>query len=112
MYECGTKLDTEKHGYDGLARIIPATEGAQLIRSYPPNPPNSRSIFGLQKNGRNAETCAVSCAERFADARAVIRADEYAELGAVGRAVVRAGAKKRAASAAGVQSSNFSLAIE
>ena len=68
----------------------------------------------LQKNGTDAEIFADAGhrAELRADDCAVIRADEYAELGAVGRAVVRAGAKKRAASAAGVQSSNFSLAIE
>ena len=30
LYEDSTKLDAEKHGYDGLTWIIPATEGRSL----------------------------------------------------------------------------------
>jgi hypothetical protein len=60
--------DAEKHGYSGLARIIYAAEGAEIIRFHSPNPPNSRSILDLQKNGTDAEN------------RAVIRADGYADI--------------------------------
>jgi hypothetical protein len=71
LYGFSTKLNTEKYGYGGLTRIIPAAEIVQLIRSDPPHPPNSRSILSLQKNGRDAEPRA----EQFADLRAVHCAD-------------------------------------
>jgi hypothetical protein len=75
LYEYSTKLDAEKHGCSGLARIIPAAEGAQFIRSNLLHPPNSRSIFSLQKNGTDAERYA----EHRAESRAVLRADDDAE---------------------------------
>ena len=79
MYGYSTNPDAEKHGYDGLRRIIPTAVVARGFHCYPPI---SRSILTLQKNGTDAETCAVIRAER--------RADEYAELGAVSCAVIRA----------------------
>ena len=87
MYAFSTKSGMEKHGCSGLSRIISVVEGAQLIRFDPPNLPNSRSILGLQKNGRDvetyaerrAETFAVFCAEPHADIRAVVCADGSAK---------------------------------
>ena len=56
MYEYSTKLDAEIHGCSGFARIIHEAEGAGRIRMNPPNPPNSRVILGLQKNGSDADS--------------------------------------------------------
>jgi hypothetical protein len=55
LYGYSTKLDAEKYGYDGLARIIYAASEMRVIRFYPPDPPNSWSILRLQKNGTDAE---------------------------------------------------------
>lgn len=87
MYECSTKSEAEKHGCGGLARITFAVRETKGIRCYPPRPPNSRSIPGLQKNRTNAETgadvhavvCAEFRAETYAELRAVSRADGGAE---------------------------------
>lgn len=63
--------------------MILATGVAGLIRSYPPNLPNSRSISVCRKNGTDTETCAVMRADKFAeigaDLRAVVRAERFAE---------------------------------
>jgi hypothetical protein len=93
LYVFSTKLNTQKHGCSGLARIIPVAEVARLIRFYSPN---SRSIFDLQKNGTDAkryaehraEFRAVVRAEGFADDCAVLRADSRADDDAESRAVV------------------------
>lgn len=56
MYEYSTKLGTEKHGLSRSARMIPAPEGTGVIRADLLNSSNSRSIFVLQKNGKDAES--------------------------------------------------------
>jgi hypothetical protein len=57
------KARRREHGYDGLARLIPVAEVARLIRFYPPDPPDSRSILNLQKNGRDAKPVQKTFAE-------------------------------------------------
>jgi hypothetical protein len=83
LYVFSAKLDKDKHGYDGFAQLVHAEQGARLIRSDSPNPPNSRSILSVRKNCADAEACAVIRADRravlYADVRAVICAEIDAE---------------------------------
>jgi hypothetical protein len=77
LYEYSTKSDADKHRYSGLSR---------LIRSNLLHPPNALSICGLQKNGTDAENCAVCHAVSRADVSethsADIRAERIAVVGA------------------------------
>jgi hypothetical protein len=89
MYEFGTRLNAAEREDSG---------SSPLISFYSLDPPDSRSILDLRKNGRDvedrAETRAVLCAETYAElyavCRAVPRAESFAELRADACAVVRA----------------------
>ena len=66
MYIVSTKSEAEKRRCGVLAGITYAVRETRVIRYNPLNPPDSRSILGLQENGRDAERRADAHAESVA----------------------------------------------